>query len=98
MTYGKNEFSLDVPYIQTEDYAQALMKWIINKLMIPKKSVGLKIFSIPTLQLGDIVNIDYKNSSGLDLITPSSNKFVVYNIEYSRNSTGPEMTVYVSEV
>ena len=98
LTYGKNEFSLDAPYIQTEDDANAIMGWVINKLMKPKKSIGIKLFSIPTIQLGDIVTIDYKNNLGLDLITDSSIKFVVYNIEYARNSSGPEMTIYVSEV
>ena len=48
--------------------------------MVPKKSVGAQIFSIPTLQLGDIVTMDYKDNSGLDLVTSDSSRFVVYNI------------------
>jgi hypothetical protein len=98
LIYGKNEFSIDTPYIQTQDDAEALMGWIINKVMTPKKSVGLKLFAIPTLQLGDIVTIDYKNSDNIDLISSLGNRFVVYNIDYSRNSNGPDMTVYLSEV
>ena len=98
MIYGKNEFSIDSLYIQTDDDAQALMGWIINKIMHPKKSIGINLFSIPTLQLGDIVTVDYKDASGLDLVTPDSNRFVVYNIEYSRSNSGPSMTAYLSEV
>jgi hypothetical protein len=98
LIYGKNEFSIDTPYIQTQDDAEALMGWIINKVMTPKKSVGLKLFAMPTLQLGDIVTIDYKNSDNIDLISSSGNRFVVYNIDYLRNSNGPDMTVYLSEV
>ena len=98
MIYGNNDFTLDSPYIQTHDDAENLMGWIINKLMNPKKSIGVKIFAIPTIQLGDIVTIDYKDSSGLDLVTSDSSRFVVYNIEYSRNNTGPNMTLYLSEV
>ena len=98
MIYGKNEFSIDSLYIQTDDDAQALMGWIINKIMHPKKSIGINLFSIPTLQLGDIVTVDYKDASGLDLVTPDSNRFVVYNIEYSRSNNGPSMTAYLSEV
>ena len=98
MIYGKNEFSIDSIYIQTDDDAQALMGWIINKVMHPKKSVGVNLFSIPTLQLGDIVTLNYKDASGLDLVTPDSSRFVVYNIEYSRNNVGPNMTAYLSEV
>jgi hypothetical protein len=98
LIYGKNDFSIDSTYIQTEDDAQALMGWIINKLMKPKKSIGVNMFSIPTLQLGDIVTIDYKDKDGMDMVAPSSSKFVIYNIEYSRSSEGPSMTVYLSEV
>jgi hypothetical protein len=98
LIYGKNEFSINTPYIQTQDDAEALMGWIINKVMTPKKSIGLKLFAIPTLQLGDIVTIDYKNSDNLNLISSENDRFVVYNIEYSRNINGPDMTVYLSEV
>ena len=98
MIYGKNEFSIDSQYIQTDDDANALMGWIINKLMHPKKSIGINMFAIPTLQLGDIVTLDYKDSAGLDLISPNTDRFVVYNIEYARNNNGPTMSVYLSEV
>jgi len=98
LIYGKNEFSIDSPYIQTEDDAQSLMNWIINKIMHPKKSIGVNIFSIPTLQLGDIVTINYKDSNNLDMVAPNSSRFVIYNIEYSRSLNGPSMTVYLSEV
>ena len=74
------------------------MGWIINKVMHPKKSVGVNLFSIPTMQLGDIVTVDYKDSSGLDLVASDSSRFVVYNIEYSRSNTGPSMTTYLAEV
>jgi hypothetical protein len=98
LIYGKNEFTIDSQYIQTQDDADELMGWIINKVMAPKKSVGISMFSIPTLQLGDIVTIDYKNSDGLDLVADSSERFVVYNIEYTRSLSGPSMTLYLSEV
>jgi hypothetical protein len=74
------------------------MGWIINKVMRPKKSIGINLFSIPTLQLGDIVTIDYKNSDDLDLVAEASDRFVVYNIGYNRSLSGPSMTVYLSEV
>jgi hypothetical protein len=97
MTYGKKDFTLDVPYIQTQDDANSLMSWMISKIMKPRKSVGLKIFSIPTLQLGDIVSINYKEKE-IDKIDSENKRYVVYHIEYSKNVSGPEMTVYVSEV
>jgi hypothetical protein len=98
LTYGKNEFSIETPYIQTQDDAESLMGWIINKTMVPRKDIGINAFSIPTLQLGDIVTVNYKDSNGLDLVTPDDSRFVVYNIEYARKLTGPSMTIYLSEV
>ena len=98
MIYGNNEFSIDAPYIQTDDSANSLMSWITSKLMVPKRSVGVNIFSIPTLQLGDIVNIDYKNKDSLNVIGNSLTRFVIYNIEYSRSLDGPSMSIYLSEV
>ena len=98
LIYGKNDFSIDTPYIQTQDDADALMGWIINKIMKPKKSIGISTYSIPTLQLGDIVTLNYQDSNGLDLVAPTTDRFVIYNIEYSRNNTGPAMTLYLSEV
>jgi hypothetical protein len=98
LTYGKNEFTIDSPYIQTQDDAEALMGWIINKIMVPKMAIGLSIFSTPTIQLGDIVNIDYKDSNGLDLVASTDKRFVVYNIEYTRDLNGPSMNLYLSEV
>ena len=98
MTYGNNEFTLDTPYIQTHDDAENLMGWLIDKLMVPKKSIGVKIFTTPTIQLGDIVTIDYKDSNNLDLVTKNTSRFIVYNIDYTRRISGPEMTLYLAEV
>ena len=98
MTYGKNEFALQSDYIQNQDMAEDLMAWIINKLMTPKKSVGLELFATPILQLGDIVSIDYKNSDNVNMISSTDERFIIYNIEYRRSNAGPEMTIYLSEV
>lgn len=56
------------------------------------------MFASPHVQLGDIVQIDYKNSQGVDEIAPYETRFVVYHIEYSRDNSGPSMQVYLSEV
>jgi hypothetical protein len=98
LTYGKKDFSLDTPYIQTLEDAENLMSWIISKTSKPRKSVGLTIFNMPTLQLGDIVNIHYKDSDGLDQLVPDTSRFIVYSIDHSQGSSGPSMDVYLSEV
>jgi hypothetical protein len=96
--FGRNEFSLNAAYIQNQDDANKLMEWLVSRVTKPRKAVGLEVFPIPTLQLGDIVNIDYKNDEGVDIVAPSDTRFVVYNIEYSRSQSGPMMNVYLSEV
>jgi hypothetical protein len=97
MTYGKKDFSLDVPYVQTQDDANNLMAWLSSKITKPRKSVGLKIFAIPTIQLGDIVNIDFIEND-VDQLSSSTKRYVVYNITYAKNLSGPDMTIYLSEV
>jgi len=64
----------------------------------PRRSIGLKIFAIPTLQLGDIVTVDYTDSLGVNQVSDPKDRFVVYNISYAKSSEGPDMTVYLSEV
>ena len=98
LKHGRTDFNINVEYIQTTEEAEELMGWLLDKLIVPKKSIGLKIFANPTIQLGDIVSIDYKNNNGLDLVASTSSRFVVYNIEYSRSLSGPDMTIYLSEV
>jgi hypothetical protein len=97
LNHGLNSFSLETPYIQTSADAESLLGWIIEKSMRPKKMVGANIFSLPILQLGDIVEIDYTKDD-VDVVANPETQFVVYNIEYIRKNTGPEMTVYLAEV
>jgi hypothetical protein len=97
MTYGKKDFALDTPYIQSQDEASGLMKWLVEKITKPRKAIGVKIFAIPTIQLGDIVTLDYVEN-GSNMVSDPRNRFVVYNIEFSRSSDGPEMTLFLSEV
>jgi len=97
MTYGKKDFSLTTPYIQSYDEATSLMKWLVEKITKPRKSIGVQIFAIPTLQLGDIVTLEYEENE-INMAASPSSRFVIYNIDYSRSSDGPSMTVFLSEV
>ena len=98
MSHGIKSFSLESPYIQSHDAAENIMGWMVDKIMKPSKSLGLKIFANPTIQLGDIVQIDYKNGEGIDEIAKPDDRFIVYHIEYSRDLNGPSMSIYLSEV
>ena len=95
MTYGKKDFSISTSYIQTQDDANNLMKWLMSKISKPRKAVGVKIFNNPTIQLGDIVSIKYTDNN-IEKI--ENTRYVVYYMEYSKDVGGPEMTVYLSEV
>lgn len=96
--YGKSEFILDAPYIQSQDSASDMMEWIVSKIMKPRTSLGLKIFPNSLIQLGDIVKVSYQDVNGSDLVVSEDKRFVVYNIEYTRTASGPDMTIYLSEV
>jgi hypothetical protein len=98
LTHGNSAFSLETPYIQSQDAADNLMGWMIQKIMKPRRSLGLKIFANPMIQLGDIVKINYKNNEGFDEVAKDNERFVVYHIDYKRSGSGPDMTLYLSEV
>lgn len=98
MTYGKKQFSITAPYVQTQDDAENLMQWLTTKIMKPRRAIGIKVFGMPILQLGDIVKVDYTNELGVNEVASSDSRFVIYSIEYSRDDSGPGMTVYLSEV
>ena len=97
MTYGTKEFNLETPYVQSQDAANELMEWMIGKIMKPRKSLGIKVFAMPTIQLGDIVKVDYIEN-GIDKVGSTDKRFVVYNISYSKDSMGPSMVLFLSEV
>lgn len=96
--YGNRDFLIDAPYIQSQDDANSMMEWMVSKVTKPRLAIGAKVFPDTTIQLGDIVSVDYKDSLENDIIIDSDKRFVVYNIEYSKTPTGPSMTLYLSEV
>ena len=98
LSQGSKEFSIQAPYIQSKDSANAMMDWLVRKIMKPRKSVGISVFGMPTLQLGDIVKIDYESSSGFSEISDPDQRFVVYNIEYTRSLEDVGMNVFLTEV
>lgn len=97
LNHGVSDFTLETPYIQKSDDAENLLGWIIHKSMTPKKVVGVDVFALPILQLGDLVNIDYAHD-GVYVVDNPTKQFVVYSIDYSRGPTGPTMNVFLAEV
>lgn len=97
MKYGKTEWSFDNDYIQSQGAANNLMEWLADKTVRPRKLVGIEVFPNTMIQLGDIINFSY-SVDGYDKISGEDKKFVVYSIDYNRDSSGPTMNLYVSEV
>lgn len=98
LTQGRKEFSIEAPYIQSQESADTLMSWLTSRVMKKRMSAGIQIFGMPILQLGDIVEVDYKNENNINELGEAGTRFVVYYIDYSRAKEGPSMTAYVSEV
>lgn len=96
--YGKKDFSIQAPYLQDSDAAYKLMDWMIARIMKPRRSVGIEMFAMPTIQLGDIVEINYSDKNSIIQVGGGSSRFIVYNIEYSKDGSGPSMKIYLSEV
>jgi hypothetical protein len=96
--YGRNDFTIDAVYLQTDAAAEAMMEWIIRKVLNPRKTIGINTFGTQTTQLGDIVTLNYKDANGVDLVAPPTTRFVVYNIEQKKDSSGITNTLYLAEV
>jgi hypothetical protein len=96
--YGVNEFNIQSQYIQTDDAAEEMFGWIIEKVSKPKILIGLNTFATQNLQLGDIIQINYKNNDGIDIIAPENKRFVIYNMEYNKSVGDENMTLFLAEV
>jgi hypothetical protein len=95
--YGSKAFTIDSPYIQSQEMAENLMSWVVEKVSKPRKAVGVEIFGMPIIQLGDIVEFYYDESKTKPNAVTGS-RFVVYAIENSTAENGPSTKLYLSEV
>jgi len=96
--YGSNEFSIETNYVQTDEAAEDVFGWILKNVTRPKLLVGLNVFGAYNMQLGDIVNVNYINNDGLNVVASPDKKFVVYSMEYTKDATGQNIVTYLAEV
>lgn len=96
--FGKNEITIESPYIQTTDAAENIFGWIINKVSKPRKMIGAEFFGTQNIQLGDIIELKYLSNEGIDVIAKQNSRFVVYQIDYSQKAEGPSTIMYLAEV
>ena len=97
ISYGNKAFTIDSPYIQSEDTATELMEYIITRVSKPRKAVAVQVFGMPIIQLGDLVKFSYDVNEILPNAVTGSN-FVVYAIEQDIAESGPSTVLYLSEV
>lgn len=95
--HGVREFAVSSDYIQTDDAANNMMKWIIEKVYRPRLNIGISIFQNPMIQLGDLVSIYYVDDDNNYVITDPNKQFVVYSINYTKSESDSSMTIYVTE-
>jgi hypothetical protein len=96
-TYGIKSFEINPIFIQSQDSANELMGWLISKISKPRNAVGIEVFGVPYAQLGDIVKVDYIKD-GVDQVSLTDSRYVVYSIEYGYDFEGPKTMLYLSEV
>jgi len=95
--YGEKAFSLQSPYIQTDDLARDIMEWMIKKTLRKRKDIYIETFGTQTIQLGDIVKINYTLPDG-DIFINEDKKFVVAEISYIRSSQDVRSRIKVVEI
>lgn len=107
LAYGSKAFTIDSIYIQSEDTAKELMDYTIKKISKPRRAVGVRVFCMPIIQLGDLVNFQYDPEKvlpdGTTITVPlpnsvTDNNFVVYAIEHQTGEQGSSTMLYLSEV
>jgi hypothetical protein len=95
--YGNKSFSLDSVYIQNEDSAKDIMKWILDKTIRPRKVFELDTFGTAHVQLGDIIKINFDLPEGVKMVDENK-RFVVISAQYGRSSSNVKSQLRVMEV
>jgi hypothetical protein len=104
--YGLNEFpQINTIYLQDELTAESMLGWIISQTHKPKQTIGVNLFGMSHLQLGDIVDVDYSvvpanspNDAKLDTLSSKDKRYLAYQIQMTKGVQGANQTVYLVEV
>lgn len=101
--YGTKEFdTITSEYIQDDSVAESMMGWIISKTKKPRQLIGVDVFGMTHMQLGDIFTVDYKveptGQPEMNAISDATKEFVVYQIDLAKGADGNTMTAYLVEV
>jgi hypothetical protein len=95
--HGKREFSLSPLYIQSQDEAEEMMEWLIDKTFRERLILEIEVFGVPQIQTGDIVSIDYAMPEGVKFVD-TNKQFVVYGINETKNAEDFSKILRIIEV
>jgi hypothetical protein len=95
--YGNKSFSIDSIYIQNEDSARDIMKWVLDKTIRPRKVFEINTFGTSHVQLGDIIKINFDLPEGVKMVDENK-RFVVISAQYGRSSSNVRSQLRVMEV
>jgi len=95
--YGNKSFSIDSIYIQNEDSARDIMKWVLDKTIRPRKVFEINTFGTSHVQLGDIIKINFDLPEGVKMVDENK-RFVVISAQYGRSSSDVKSQLRVVEV
>jgi hypothetical protein len=76
--YGLKELTIESPYITSEDHAQKLAKFIIDKVSDPVPIMTIDTMCVPKIQLGDRIRI-----TSLDAFDVTNQEYWVISQEFS---------------
>jgi len=95
--HGNKSFSINSIYIQNEDSAKDIMKWILDKTIRPRKVFEVDTFGTQHIQLGDLVKINFDLPEGVKMVDENK-KFVVISATYGRSSSNVKSQLRLMEV
>jgi hypothetical protein len=95
--YGNKSFSIDSIYIQNEDSAKDIMKWILDKTIRQRKVFEIDTFGTSHVQLGDVIKINFDLPEGIKMVDENK-KFIVVSATYGRSSSSVRSQLRVMEV
>jgi hypothetical protein len=95
--YGRKDFNLSPLYIQSQDDANEMMQWLINKTLKDRLSLEMEVFGVPQLQMGDIISIDYDLPEGVKFVDPTK-QFIVYGIASNKSTDDLNTILKVVEI
>jgi len=97
----KEQVAFDSTWIQREDEAKALAKWMTDQWSKQQKVLSLQTFINPLLQVGDVIEISYPENkiySTEDVGIPTgyaASKFVILSLDNTYDSTSSPTTSIV---